>query len=74
MTQWLSQVPEKCDTCDTPITNKFYDAKTKMGPWACMCPTCQVLGPGINKVGLGLGQEYTKTKVDGKIIWKKTAG
>lgn len=45
-TVWMGPVPEKCDTCDTPIDGKFYDAATKMGPWACMCPSCQALGPG----------------------------
>ena len=73
-TRWLSPVPEKCDTCDTPIENKFYDAKTSMGPWACMCPSCFTLGPGLGKLGQSMGQEYTKTSEDGKIIWKKTGG
>lgn len=71
---WLSPVPEKCDTCDTPITNKFYDAATKFGAWACMCPTCQILGPGKGQVGLGKGQEYTKKTIDGKTRFYKTAG
>lgn len=68
---WYSPKPEKCDTCDTPIVSKFYDAKTEMGPWACMCPSCQNLGPGLGQLGLGKGQEYTK-QPDGK--WLKTAG
>lgn len=68
---WLGLVPEKCDTCGAAIGGKFYDAATKMGPWACMCPSCQVLGPGRNRLGPGLGQEWTK-RADGK--YEKTAG
>jgi len=58
--QWLSPVPDRCETCEAPIKSVFYDAKTTMGPWACMCPSCFTFGPGINKLGLGLGQKYTK--------------
>lgn len=68
---WLSGVPAKCDTCKTPITNVFYDAKTDMGPWACMCPSCQTLGPGLGQVGLGKGQKYEK-QPDGRFL--KTEG
>ena len=69
--RWLSPVPATCDTCDSPIHDIFYDAKTKMGPWACMCPICQTLGPGLNQLGLGKGQEYTKNKSG---HWIKTNG
>ena len=69
---WLSPVPGFCDTCDGPIRNVFYDARTINGPWACMCKTCQTLGPGINKLGTGYGQEYTENKKSGK--WIKTRG
>jgi len=68
---WVSPVPEKCDTCPNKIDKVFFDAKTTYGPWACMCPTCQVLGPGLNKVGTGYGQKYEKQR-DGR--WKKTEG
>jgi hypothetical protein len=71
MTYWMGTLPETCDTCGTPIIDIFYDAKTKFGPWGCMCPTCQTLGPGLNKLGTGLGQEYKK-QADGR--WLKTAG
>lgn len=66
-TVWMGPVPEKCDTCGTPIDGKFYDAATKMGPWACMCPSCHTLG----LLGPGKGQEYTR-RSDGK--YEKTAG
>ena len=46
-TVWMGPMPDKCDTCGTSIDGKFYDAATKMGPWACMCPSCQVLGPTV---------------------------
>lgn len=71
MTQWLSPPPEKCDTCDAPITNMFVDGKTTMGPWGCLCSACFLLGPGIGKLGPGLGQKYEK-QPDGK--WLKTGG
>lgn len=66
-----SNPPDSCDTCDTPIKDKFYDAKTVMGPWANMCPSCFNLGPGIGKLSTGFGQEYTK-QADGK--FHKTKG
>lgn len=68
---WAGDPPRKCDTCSTPIDKIFYDAKTQMGPWGFMCPSCQKLGPGFDKLGLGWGQEYTK-QPDGK--WMKTGG
>lgn len=69
---WMGPAPVKCDTCSTPITGKFYDAKTLFaGGWGCLCPSCQILGPGLNKLGPGYGQEYTK-QPDGR--FKKTGG
>lgn len=70
MKYWAGSVPA-CDTCDTPIVDKFYDAKTEMGPWANMCPSCFTLGPGLGRLGTGLGQEYTK-QPDGR--FGKTGG
>lgn len=69
-TYWLSPVPAVCDTCSTPITSTFFDADTGRG-WACMCPSCQNLGPGKGRVGPGRGQKYEK-QADGR--WLKTAG
>lgn len=55
---WLSHHPEKCDVCRTPITTTFYDAKTSMGPWGCLCPSCFAdIGIGL---GTGCGQQYSK--------------
>lgn len=68
---WMGSVPEACDICKTPIDDKFYDAATSVGPWACMCPSCHTLGPGLGRLGPGKGQEYTRA-ADGK--YEKTAG
>lgn len=68
---WSTDNPEACDTCTAKITDKFYDARTKQGPWACMCPMCFNFGPGYAKLGSGFGQEYRK-QANGKFI--KTAG
>lgn len=69
---WFGSVPGFCDTCDTPITNEFFDMKTKHGPWACMCPTCANLGPGIGRLGQGLGQHYKQDQPGGRFY--KIAG
>jgi hypothetical protein len=60
LAHWLSTPPKVCEVCEWPITNKFYDAATNSlrGPWACMCQTCFTRGPGLNKLGLGIGQRY----------------
>lgn len=83
MITWFGPIPEKCDTCDTPITTTFYDAattdpvcnalagRTIRGPWANMCPSCFTLGPGCGKLGPGFGQQYEKQD-DGKFM--KVAG
>jgi hypothetical protein len=47
--KWLGTPPEKCDLCETPITDEFVDGKTRMGPWANMDIRCH------NQVGVGLG-------------------
>lgn len=70
-TEWLGKIPERCDVCKTPISVVFFDAKTEMGPWANLCVSCHTLGPGLGKVGPGLGQEYRK-QPDGR--WIKCAG
>lgn len=69
--KWNGAVLANCQTCATAIDKVFYDAKTKMGPWAIMCPSCFTLGPGYGKLGLGFGQQYTK-QADG--TWLKTGG
>lgn len=50
--------PRECDLCERAISFRFYDAKTSLGPWANMCPTCfKVAGVGL---GTGLGQLYER--------------
>lgn len=68
---WLSFPPDNCEICEAEIDALFYDAATVMGPWACMCHSCFALGPGLNKLGTGLGQKYQKQPT-GK--WLKTGG
>lgn len=63
--------PKKCDVCGTSIDRVFYDMKTVHGPWASMCPTCALLGPGIGDTGPGIGQRYQR-RPDGK--YAKTDG
>lgn len=59
---WIGTMPEKCDLCGLKLkTQKFWvDGRTRMGPWANMCPRCfEQNGVGL---GLGAGQKYdTKT-------------
>jgi len=69
--QWLSPAPIKCDCCSASIKGEFVDGKTKIGLWACMCMNCYLLGPGIAKLGLGLGQRYV-LQADG--VWLKMEG
>lgn len=53
---WHSVMPKNCDMCHKPITNKFIDGRTSLGPWAIMCSMCHDrYGVGL---GLGKGQEY----------------
>jgi hypothetical protein len=68
---WLSPPPRACDGCDDTITDVFYDAKTSMGPWGLLCDRCFTHGPGLGKLGTGLGQKYEK-QPSGK--WLKTGG
>lgn len=71
MSEWIGDAPKKCDICGVDIDEVFYDAKTQMGPWAFMCPSCHVLGPGLGKTGTGYGQKYIKT-INNK--WLKREG
>lgn len=72
-TIWLGSSPKDCDVCDMPLLTKFYDARTKQGPWGNMCLPCfKVHGIGL---GLGKGQEYTfKGDFHGGGKWIKTGG
>ena len=68
--KWLGTWPAVCDICSNSLKYKpkFYDARTKRGPWALMCPFCYAVhGVGV---GIGKGQEYdsvTLEKINGQI-------
>ena len=70
-TYWLSPLKDECQTCGKPFGNIMYDMKTQGGPWANMCNTCAMLGPGVGLTGVGLGQRYAKQS-DGR--WLKVSG
>lgn len=56
---WYGDPPEKCDTCESPITDEFVDGRTAGGVWACMCKRCHgMFGHGL---GTGKGQRYKLT-------------
>lgn len=58
--RWLQKPPVRCDVCNRPFTEEdkyFFDAKTRQGPWACMCSRCfNLQGIGL---GVGMGQKYS---------------
>lgn len=61
-----------CDICSRTLSNCgiAYDGKTKMGPWAWMCPACfETHGVGL---GTGKGQKYVLDKPGG--TWAKVEG
>jgi len=65
---WSGVVPP-IDDFGKPIVDVFYDAKTRMGPWAYLAPqSFKLYGVGT---GTGLGQKYAKM-ADGR--WLKTEG
>lgn len=55
---WTGATPKTCSVCSNPIHLEFYDARTKLGYWAYLCPLCfPKMGTGL---GLGRGQQYTR--------------
>lgn len=68
---WLGSPPTDCQICASPLTERFFDARTWHGSWAMLCPSCQENGPGLNQIGHGRGQEY-ELQADGR--WMKVAG
>lgn len=55
--EWIGTPPVSCDLCRMLIGDTFVDGKTKMGPWANMCPKChRSHGVGL---GTGKGQKYS---------------
>lgn len=45
------------DDFGRPITDRFVDGRTKVGPWAIMIPESWAKH-GVGKLGTGCGQEY----------------
>jgi hypothetical protein len=63
---WNGTIPTKCEICGKPLTKYFIDGRTRMGPWAIMCPECfKVYGSDL---GIGKGQKYKFIK---KGVWEK---
>jgi len=61
----------RCDFCRADCAAHYYDAATKHGPWATMCPTCWPKQRRHARLGTGSGQEYRLAE-DGKR--RKVAG
>ena len=57
MSYWLGTVPNT-DDFGCAIIDRFYDVKTKLGPWAILSPASYKVY-GI-KLGTGYGQCYEK--------------
>jgi hypothetical protein len=68
---WVGEPPERCDLCGGKLANSFVDGRTSDGRWAIMCPWCRIYNGPI-RLGAGLGQRFTRTKLD--IRWRKAAG
>ena len=41
-----------CNICNKKPKGYFVDGRTRMGPWALMCPACH------KRVGVGLGTSF----------------
>lgn len=56
---WLGDPPMRCDiNTSHRIKDEFVDGRTRMGPWANMCPSCaRTIGVGL---GTGKGQRYQR--------------
>lgn len=66
---WTGKAPARCDITQEPITNRFIDGATRMGPWANMTPKShKQYGIGL---GTGRGQLFEK-QPDGR--WLKIEG
>ncbi len=52
--KWRGNWPASCDFChdDLQTTELFMDGRTRMGPWALMCPECH----NLHGVGVGPGK------------------
>lgn len=64
---WMGSIPTKCDLCNEPITDRFYDVRLPLqgGMWANVDSACFVGSHA--KLGIGRGQRYDK-QPDGKFL------
>ncbi len=69
---WSGPVPFECDVCHDPIDDEFVDGKTRLGPWANMCPSCH--GRHGVGVGLGRGQRYRQNPNREGVVFEKVEG
>lgn len=65
--EWISEIPECCDLCQSKIDDMFADGKTLDGPWAIMCPFCALtkgvgLGEGCGQLYSRVGDKFVKVK------------
>ncbi len=65
--RWIGNAPSRCDLCDAPIVDEFYDASMPNigGSWANVDRRCFTMFNG--KLGVGRGQRYHKAQ-DGSFI------
>lgn len=53
-----TDLPLRCDVCNSETPLEYFDAATRMGPWANMCRVCfSNYGIGL---GTGRGQHYIR--------------
>lgn len=53
---WMGTTPVVCQQCGEECKARFYDAKSRYGPWALFCHLCfEAFGVGL---GTGKGQRY----------------
>lgn len=69
MTVIFSGAPKQCDICKGEFSGVMFDARTRQGPWGCLCGSCFRNENG--KLGTGLGQKYL-TNSQGK--WELSNG
>lgn len=60
--------PKNCDICHSPLGSVMYDAKTRSGPWGCLCSHCFQRENG--RLGPGLGQKYERNKENRFLLTK----
>ncbi len=69
MNEWIGDIPECCQTCQTKIEDSFVDGKIEVeghSAWGIMCPFCALsLGIGL---GQGKGQLYARNAIDNRFV------